>query len=434
MPAYAIVGGQWGDEGKGKVVDFIAEKASIVARFSGGDNAGHTVLVNGREFHFHMLPSGMCRGNVTNLIGNGVVVNPDSLLEEIEGARAAGLSVELVLSDRAHLIMPYHLLIDELDEVKRGTGAIGTTFRGTGPAYADKVARRGIRVGELLEVEELIKNRLPDILDFTNLIIEHVYGGSPVSGTEIEEKLRHWAGELKEFIEDTTDRLRTAMESGQTLIAEGAQGSLLDIDHGTYPFVTSSNPIAGGAILGIGIGASAFAGVIGVFKAFCTRVGGGPFPTELPGEEAEIMRAHANEFGVTTGRPRRIGWFDAVAARYAVTVNGMDSAILTRLDTLDGEKFIPICNKYDLAGKQINYFPADSWTLAKCTPVYEFIDGWESSTRGATRWESLPLNAKNYVERIEQLIGLPIGLISTGPSREETIVRGTSASISDLLR
>ena len=423
MPVYAVIGGHWGDEGKGKVIDVLADRASIVARFAGGNNAGHTVVVPEGTFSFHMLPSGMCRKDTVNLIGNGVVVDPDILLEEISLTESSGLPGKAIVSDRAHLVMPYHLLLDRLEEERRKGGAIGTTGRGIGPAYVDKAARRGIRVGELLYIEELLP-RLREIVEFNNSLITAAYGSPPIDFYETEDKVRRWSTNLAKVIGSAEQILSDALERGDNVIAEGAQGTLLDIDHGTYPFVTSSNSTVGGAVTGLGVGPRAFAGVAGVFKAYCTRVGAGPFPTEMKGEYADSMREEAGEFGVTTGRPRRIGWFDAVAGRYSATVNGLDCMILTRLDTLDGRGPVRLCHAYELKGEKLSTFPLDSALLGECKPIYEEVPGWSSSTKGALHWKDLPYEAQHYVRRLEELLEIPTVMISTGPSREETIMLG----------
>ena len=423
MPAYAVLGAHWGDEGKGKVIDFLAENASVVARYSGGNNAGHTVMNEHGKFSFHLVPSGVCWPHTQNVIGNGVVVDPEVLLGEIKMLQDAGLPGNVTVSDRAHVIMPYHVILDKLEEERRGKGAIGTTGRGVGPAYVDKVGRQGIRIGELLNPEDLA-SRLPDIINFKNETITKLYGGEPVKSDEIFEQTRRWGAELKPYIARSEDILAAALDAGENVILEGAQGALLDLDHGTYPFVTSSNPTVGGMLTGLGIGPRAFGGVTGVFKAYCTRVGAGPFPTELNDEEAHIIRnaGPVGEFGATTGRARRIGWFDAVAGKYSVRVNGMDSMVITRLDVLDGWETIRICVGYELHGQQTDRFPIDSMLLSECKPIYEELPGWEGPTSGITRPEQLPAEAKRYVNRLEEVLGIPTNLISTGPRREESMV------------
>lgn len=419
MPAFAVIGGQWGDEGKGKIIDFLAADASVVARYSGGNNAGHTVMNDAGTFKLHLVPSGICWPHVTNIIGNGVVVDPDVLLAEIHD-----LSLDperLVVSDRAHLILPYHILLDRLEEERRGRAALGTTGRGVGPAYLDKVNRSGLRAGELLDPEDLAL-RLPEIVGFKNEVLTKIYGADPIDLDEIFEKTRKWATQLAPFIRPAEDIVAEALEADQNVILEGAQGSLLDIDHGTYPYVTSSNSTVGGTLTGLGIGPRSFGGVTGVFKAYCTRVGSGPFPTELHDEIGDRIRETAGEFGTTTGRPRRCGWFDAVAARYSVTVNGFDSIIITRLDILDGFETIKVCVGYMVDGKRIDRFPIDSVLLERCVPIYHELPGWEGSTAGLTDAEQLPAGAVAYIRLLEELLATPASIISTGPRREETIV------------
>ncbi len=422
MPAYAVIGGQWGDEGKGKIIDFLAADASIVARYSGGNNAGHTVMNDRGTFKFHLVPCGICWPDTINIIGNGVVVDPDVLLEEIDLIKQSELPGSLVLSDRAHLIMPYHIALDRLEEERRGKGALGTTGRGVGPAYVDKVSRMGLRVGELLDPEDLAL-RLPEIVKFKNEILTKIYGAEPIDLDAMLEKTNRWASELRPYIRPTEDMVTNALDSGENIILEGAQGALLDLDHGTYPYVTSSNSTVGGTLTGLGIGPRSFGGVTGVFKAYCTRVGSGPFPTELDDPVGERIRSTGvGEFGATTGRARRVGWFDAVAARYSVKVNGFDSMIITRLDILDEFESIKVCVAYELDGERIERFPIDAVLLNRCKPIYEEIRGWDGSTSGLTDPKQLPSGAKAYVRRLEELLGIPASTISTGPLRDETMV------------
>jgi adenylosuccinate synthase len=422
VPAYAVLGAHWGDEGKGKVIDYLAENASVVARYSGGNNAGHTVMNEHGKFSFHLVPSGVCWPHTQNVIGNGVVVDPQVLLDEIEMVRSAGLPGNVFVSDRAHVIMPYHVTLDRLEEQRRGKDAIGTTGRGVGPAYVDKVGRQGIRIGELLNPEDL-SLRLPDIIRFKNQTITKLYDSEPVDGDSIFELTRRWGTELKPYIARSEDIVASAIDGGENVILEGAQGALLDLDHGTYPYVTSSSSTVGGMLTGLGIGPRAFAGVTGVFKAYCTRVGAGPFPTELNEKDADTIRnaGPVGEFGATTGRARRIGWFDAVAGKYSARVNGMDSMVVTRLDVLDGWESIKICIGYELDDVQTDRFPIESVLLGRCKPVYEDVPGWDGSTAGITRPEQLPAGAKRYISRLEELLGIPANMISTGPMRHESI-------------
>ena len=419
MPAYAVIGAQWGDEGKGKIIDFLAEKAAIIARYSGGNNAGHTVINDAGTFKLHLVPSGICWPHTMNVIGNGVVVDPEVLLKEI-GENNLDPS-RLAVSDRAHLIMPYHVVLDQLEEAKRGNLAIGTTGRGVGPAYVDKVSRQGLRVGELLDPEELAL-RLPEIVAFKNEIITKIYGGDPVNVDDIFALTKKWATELAEYIRPVENLVANAIDNGENVIVEGAQGALLDLDHGTYPYVTSSNPTVGGTLTGLGMGPRSYGGVAGVFKAYCTRVGAGPFPTEIHGEEGDRIREMAGEFGVTTGRARRIGWFDGVAAKYSARVNGFDGLIITRLDTLDGWDEIKICVAYELDGKRTDQFPIDAARLERAKPIYESVPGWTESTRSITKPSQINHGAQVYLNKLEEVIGVPVKIVSTGPHRDETLV------------
>lgn len=423
MPAYAVLGAQWGDEGKGKIIDVLACDAHIVARFSGGNNAGHTVVNEEGEFSFHLIPCGVFWPDTLNVIGNGVVIDPDVLLDEIDSLRERGIDIggRLVVSDRAHIIMPYHVALDMLSERARGNTAIGTTGKGIGPTYADKAARTGIRAADLLDVEALLP-RLSRIIEHTNAVITKVYGGSAVSESEIFDKCRQWADRMTPLIAPVEKIVLDALKADRNILLEGAQGALLDLDHGTYPFVTSSNPTVGGACIGLGMSPVHIAGITGVFKAYSTRVGSGPLPTELLDHTGETIRNLAQEFGVTTGRPRRVGWFDGVAARYSVDVNGYTSAILTRLDVLDGFDSVRICTHYELDGNIVDEFPGGVAALERCKPVYEELPGWDSPTASVTNFEQLPREARAYVERLQEVIGCRIDLISTGPHRYETIM------------
>jgi adenylosuccinate synthase len=419
MPAYAVIGAQWGDEGKGKIIDFLAENAAIIARYSGGNNAGHTVINDAGTFKLHLVPSGICWPHTMNVIGNGVVVDPDVLIKEINENNLD--PTRLAVSDRAHLIMPYHVVLDRLEEERRGNDAIGTTGRGVGPAYVDKVARDGLRVGELLDPEDLAL-RLPEIVAFKNEIITKIYGGEPVDLDEIFALTNKWATELAPYIRPVENLIADALENDGKVIVEGAQGALLDLDHGTYPYVTSSNPTVGGTLTGLGMGPRSYGGVAGVFKAYCTRVGAGPFPTEILGEAGDRIREQAGEFGTTTGRPRRIGWFDGVAGRYSARVNGFDAMIITKLDILDGWDEIKICVAYEIDGVQTDQFPVDAAKLDRVKPIYETIPGWTESTRAITKPEQLNDGARAYIKRLEEVVGVSTKILSTGPRREETLV------------
>ena len=423
MPAYAVIGGQWGDEGKGKVIDYLSERVTVVARFSGGNNAGHTVLNHKGEFKFHLMPSGAVWPQVLPVIGNGVVVDPNVLIEEIEDLKSRGLEVsKLQVSDRAHIIMPYHVALDQLEEEGRGTGALGTTGRGVGPAYVDKVARTGIRFGDMLDAEGL-RNRIKQVLPHVNAIITNVHGGEAFDVPEIFQRCLKWREQLLPFIAPVEERVRGALSRGENVLLEGAQGTLLDLDHGTYPYVTSSSSSVGGACAGLGIGPMSVAGVFGIFKAYTTRVGAGPMPTELNDAIGESIRQRAGEFGTTTGRPRRCGWFDGVAARYGVIVNDLTSGILTRLDILDGMNPVKVCVGYEVDGEPIDGFPAQINALEKCKPIYRDFAGWTKPTAGLTTWDDVPQEAKQYVQGLEEVIGCPLDVISTGPHRHETISR-----------
>ena len=424
MPAYAVLGAQWGDEGKGKIVDVLARDMDIVARFSGGNNAGHTVVNDKGRFSVHLVPCGIFWPHTMNLIGNGVVVDPDVLLDEIDSLSGDGIDVagRIIVSERAHLVMPYHVVLDNMAERARGDNPIGTTGRGIGPAYSDKAARTGVRAADLLDIEALLP-RLDAILSHTNAIITKVYGGEAVSHEEIFEKCRDWSARLAQYIGPVEKIANQALTAEQHVLLEGAQGVLLDLDHGTYPFVTSSNPTIGGASVGMGISPRHITQITGVFKAYSTRVGTGPMPTELEDETGETIRELAQEFGTTTGRPRRVGWFDSLAARYSTMINGYTSAVLTRLDVLDGFPSVQVCTGYiDEDGNEIQDFPGGVAALEKCWPVLEELPGWDTPTAGVRRLEGLPTNARAYVDRIQELIGGPIDVISTGPHRDETIL------------
>ena len=421
MPVYAVLGAQWGDEGKGKIVDFLARDADIVARFSGGNNAGHTVMNPFGTFKLHLVPVGVFWPHTMVVIGNGAVVNPDVLLQEIDDLQEKGLDLDgrLMVSERSHLVMPYHEVLDGLAEAARSE-AIGTTGRGIGPAYTDKAARIGIRVADLLDVEALLP-RLDDAMSHNNAIIERVYGGEPVSLDSVYDRCKEWASRMMPYIGPVEHIVYDALQAGQTVVLEGAQGALLDLDHGTYPFVTSSHPTIGGACTGLGLLPDQIESVLGVFKAYSTRVGAGPFLTELKDDTGERIRDLAGEFGTTTGRARRVGWFDSVGARYSLRVNGYTSLILTRLDVLDSFDSIRLCSAYELDGEIVTDFPGSAAVLERCTPIYEDFPGWDSPTAGVTDYDDLPEGARAYVSRLEELIGRPIDIISTGPYRHETI-------------
>ena len=421
MPAFAVIGGQWGDEGKGKIIDFLARDVDYVIRYAGGNNAGHTVINDLGKFKLHLIPSGIFWPNVKCVIGNGVVIDPDVILKEINNLKKASIDTKKILiSDRAHIIMPYHIIQDHSEETQRGTNALGTTGKGIGPAYADKVARLGIRVGDLFNTE-LLKSRLDQILDLKNTIITQIYKKPPLDKNEIFEKCINWSKSLKQYISSTEILLFNELAKNKNLLIESAQGTMLDLDHGTYPFVTSSSPSVGGIYTGLGISPRTVVKVIGVFKAYSTRVGSGPLPTELNDNIGEKIRKIAWEYGTTTGRARRVGWFDGMAAKHSAIINDFSSIIITRLDVLDGFETINICVGYEFNGKKITNFPADSTILSQCKPIYETLPGWSKPTASKTSFTSLPKEAVNYIKRIEQITTKPVHLISTGPKREETI-------------
>ena len=422
MPAYAVIGGQWGDEGKGKIIDYLAGNAHAVVRYAGGSNAGHTVVNDKGKFQLHMVPSGICWPGVYGIIGNGVVVDPDVLLSEITELAARDIDTSrLYVSERAHLIMPYHVLLDRLEEEFRGDSALGTTGRGVGPAYVDKAGRTGIRVGDLLDLEGALAPRLKQALAFKNDLITKVYGGEALSLDDVLAKCEDWAEQLRPYVRPTEQIVQDLLAEDKNILLEGAQGTLLDVDHGSYPYVTSSSSSVGGACVGLGLNPQAIAGVVGVFKAYSTRVGEGPMPSEMEGEVADGLREKAQEYGVTTGRPRRVGWFDGVAGKYSRLVNGFTGMVLTRLDILDGFPSVKVCIGYRVGGQEIDRFPANTSLLAQCQPIYEEHPGWDQPTASATSLSQLPANAIAYVKRIEELVGCRAQIISTGPSREETI-------------
>jgi adenylosuccinate synthase len=416
-----IVGGQWGDEGKGKVIDLLAEKAKVVARFSGGDNAGHTVINPCGEFRLHLVPSGIFYPQVTCIISNGVAINPAVLLKEIEDLHNHGVDTSrLFISDRAHLIMPYHTLLDGLEEERRNKEALGTTRRGIGPAFADKVARLGIRAGDLLD-KDTFRSRLSTALEFKNIILTKVYQVSPLSLEEIYDQYCQHGEQLAPFIRETGSIIREAAAKGEPVLLEGAQGALLDPDFGTYPYVTSSSPLAGASCIGTGLGPGEIDRVVGIFKAYNTRVGAGPIPTELKDKIGDLIRERAREYGATTGRPRRCGWFDAVAARFSVQINGLSDIALTHLDIYDGFPSIKICTAYKFNDEALTSFPSDIAILEKCQPIYEELDGWQESISGIRNFRKLPAGARNYMSRLETLLSCPINLVSVGPDRRQII-------------
>ncbi len=423
MPVTCVIGTQWGDEGKGKIIDLIASRADVVVRYQGGANAGHTVRVGGEQFIFHLIPSGILHGKV-NVIGNGMVVDPAQLLAEIDEFSARGVAVEgnLFVSSLAHLVMPYHKALDRLSEGRRGGTALGTTGRGIGPAYADRATRTGIRVAELLHAEHFAA-RVQANVEEKNRIIAALGGGEPLDAAAIADEYLAHAARLRPYVTDTVRLLRRALAAGRYVFVEGAQGILLDVDFGTYPFVTSSNSSTFGVAAGSGLPARRIDEVMGVTKCYTTRVGQGPFPTEETGEVGERLRRAGGEFGATTGRPRRCGWLDGVALRYAVDLLSCDSIALTKVDVLTGFDEIKVCTAYEHAGEFLREFPTDPVVMGACRPVYDALPGWSEDTRGARHFADLPRRCREYIDHIESLLGRPVGLVSVGPDRDETIYR-----------
>jgi len=420
MTTVVIVGAQWGDEGKGKIVDFLASQADMVVRCQGGSNAGHTVVQGGNIYKLHLIPSGILYPGVCCIIGNGVVVDLPVILEELDNLQAKGIDVNnLYISDRAQMIMPYHYLLDGLQEDAKADRKIGTTKRGIGPAYVDKVSRSGLRMADLLDWDSFVEKLRYSAKEKTELLA--CYGQEAVDAEEIIEKFKVYRDRIMPYIADTPPMVNAVVDAGKKVLFEGAQGTLLDIDHGTYPFVTSSSPTAGGACTGSGVGPTKIKRVIGITKAYTTRVGEGPFPSELLDEQGEYIRQKGFEFGTTTGRPRRCGWLDMMVVRYSVMVNGLTDLAITKLDVLDTLPELKICNAYRYNGSEIPNFPADLDILAKCEPVYETMPGWMSDTTGCRKIEDLPEAARNYLARIEELAGAQISVVAIGPDREQTI-------------
>ncbi len=421
MPVHVVVGAQWGDEGKGKIVDLLAEQADIVARYQGGANAGHTVCIGDREHVLHLIPSGIFHPHITCVIGNGVVVDPIALMDEIRQLQSVGVTVSgrLLISHNAHLIMPYHRLLDNIREETEAK--IGTTGRGIGPAYIDKAMRTGIRIVDLLDRETLAAKLRTNIRE-TNTLLTKVYGKTELDLDAIIAEYQAFDKQIDPFVTDTSLYLHQALQQGRKVIAEGAQGALLDMDHGTYPFVTSSNPTSGGACTGLGIPPTAVESVLGVVKAYCTRVGNGPFPTELTDETGEHLRAKGHEYGATTGRPRRCGWFDAVALRYSAVINGIQQIAVTKIDVLDEFEEIRMCIGYEYQGRRLKTFPTDAQSLGRITPVYESFPGWQSPLSAVTSYHQLPQAARRYLTAVSHLTGTTVSMVSVGPRRNQTII------------
>ncbi|AIY82464.1 MAG: adenylosuccinate synthase [Clostridium baratii] len=423
MSAFIVIGAQWGDEGKGKMTDYLAEEADVVVRFQGGNNAGHTVVVGDKEYKLRLIPSGILYDDKTNVIGNGVVVDPKALFEEIEYLEGVGVNItpeKLIISDRAHLIMPYHKVLDKLKEKARGKNDIGTTGRGIGPCYTDKFERCGIRVCDLMH-ENVFREKLEQNIEAKNAYITKVLGGEPLNYEEILKEYLELAKKLRPFVADTSVKVYDSILADKTVLFEGAQGMLLDIDYGTYPYVTSSNTTAGGVASGSGIGPRMITNAVGIAKAYTTRVGKGPFPTELDNEVGEWIREKGHEYGVNTGRSRRCGWLDLVILKTSVRVSGLTSLAVTKIDTLAGLDKIKVCVGYKFNGEIIDYFPASLEDLALCEPVYEEFDGWDDSVANARSYDELPENAKKYIERIEEFTGTRVSIVSVGPKRDQTM-------------
>ncbi|VVE82080.1 adenylosuccinate synthase [Pandoraea sputorum] len=426
-----VIGTQWGDEGKGKVVDWLTDHAQGVVRFQGGHNAGHTLIIGGKKTILRLIPSGIMHKEVTCYIGNGVVLSPEALFKEIEELESAGLNVcgRLRISEACTLILPYHVAIDQAREARRGAGKIGTTGRGIGPAYEDKVGRRALRVQDLFDPKAFAE-RLRENLDYHNFVLTQYLGAPAVDFEETLNKMLSYAERLRPMIADVSQELYAVNREGKKLLFEGAQGTLLDIDHGTYPFVTSSNCVAGAASAGAGVGPQQLHYVLGITKAYCTRVGAGPFPSELydadnPARQEAIglkLATVGKEFGSVTGRPRRTGWMDAAALKRSIQINGVTGLCMTKLDVLDGLETVRLCVGYKIEGKSIDILPRGAVDVARCEPVYEDFPGWTQSTVGVTSWDQLPIQAQNYLKRIEEVSGIPIDMVSTGPDRDETIL------------
>lgn len=420
MSSVVVVGTQWGDEGKGKITDFLSENAEVIARYQGGDNAGHTIVFGGVTYKLHLIPSGIFSSKKISVIGNGVVVNPKALIKELAYLHERGISTDnLKISDRAHVILPYHIQLDQLQEESKGENKIGTTIKGIGPAYMDKVSRVGIRIADLLD-KELFEEQLRRNLEEKNRLFTKLYDSTEIAFEDVFEEYYQYGQEIKKYVTDTSVILNEALDAGKNVLFEGAQGVMLDIDQGTYPFVTSSNPVAGGVTIGSGVGPSKVNKVVGVCKAYTSRVGDGPFPTELHDEIGQRIRDIGKEYGTTTGRPRRIGWFDAVVMRHSKRVSGITNLSLNSIDVLSGLDTVKICTAYERNGEKILHYPASLKELAECTPIYEELPGWNEDITNCRSLEELPENARNYVNRISELVGVRISTFSVGPGREQT--------------
>lgn len=421
MPSTVVIGAQWGDEGKGKIIDILSRESDYIVRYQGGNNAGHTVVIGSEEFVLHLVPSGILHKGKVCIIGNGVVVNPAALIEEIDSLKGRKVKVDgnLLISEGAHLIFPYHWVMDQLREKAKGKGKLGTTKRGIGPCYTDKAARCGIRIADLMD-DKIFRRKLKDNLDEKNEIFRKVYGFKGFSFNQVYKEYHGYRKKISGYVANTTLIINKALDEGKKVLFEGAQGTLLDVDFGTYPYVTSSSATAGGACIGTGVGPGRIGKVLGVVKAYTTRVGEGPFPTEFSDKLMNIIRKKGKEFGATTGRPRRCGWFDAVIVKHSVLVNGMNEIVVTKLDVLDNLKKIKICTAYEYKGKRYKNFPANIEMLFKARPIYEEWPGWVSDTSGITKFNKLPKNAKNYLKRLSDLLEAKISMVSVGSDRKQT--------------
>lgn len=422
MANVIVIGAQWGDEGKGKITDLLSKSADVVVRYQGGVNAGHTVVVKDQTFKLHLIPSGILYPDTQCIIGSGTVIDPQVLLEEIDQLEALNISTRnLMISETAHVTMPYHRMIDQACEDRRGDQKIGTTKRGIGPTYADKSERTGIRVIDLMDPEKM-RQQLHWTINYKNVILEKLYGLPPLQAEDVIAEYTQYAERIRPHVVDSSLKIYEAVEKRRNILFEGAQGTLLDLDHGTYPYVTSSNPVAGGACIGAGVGPTIIDRVIGVAKAYTTRVGEGPFPTELHGEIGKHLGDRGAEFGTTTGRPRRCGWFDATIGRYAVRINGLDCLAITKLDVLDDLDEIKVCVAYELDGQRCDHFPSSTQKLARCQPIYETLPGWKCSTSDCRTLDDLPPQALDYLKFLAELMKVPIAIVSLGASRDQTII------------
>jgi adenylosuccinate synthase len=423
MPSVAIIGCQWGDEGKGRVVDLLSNRVDMVVRFQGGDNAGHTVVKGDDEFKLHLIPSGILYPDVICVIGNGVVLNPEVLIEELNDLESKGINTDnLRISSNAHLIMPYHIILDKAGEHRLGKSKIGTTHKGIGPVYADKALRMGIRAQDLQDLK-IFKTKLEESLKLNNKIIEKIYGLKPLDTDEVFDKYRQYGDRIRKYIVNTTSLISEALDNNKKVMFEGAQGTMLDIDHGTYPYVTSSSTIAGGVCVGAGIGPSRLDEILGVAKAYTTRVGSGPFPTEESSKIGDYLREKGHEYGTTTGRPRRCGWMDAVILKYSIMINSIDSIALTKLDILSGLEKVKICTGYKYNGKIYHEMPCHQTILHKCTPIYEEYQGWDEDISGIKNFEDLPKQARDYIRNIEKIVKVTISMVSVGAERSKIIMK-----------